>query len=90
MEPIFSHGVLDSEQARFKGIDRDFRRIMETIHSENRVCTLCKIPRLAIMLKSMIDKLTICQSSLNEFLEVGTDVSENSDHSIRIHIASDL
>ena len=69
MEPVFSHGVLDNEQARFKRIDKDFRGILDSIVQENRVSTLHRIHGIRGLLANMLDQLGRCQNSLNEFLE---------------------
>lgn len=69
LEPIFSHGVLESEQQRFRRIDDDFRLIMDKIKSDNRVVNLCKISGIRNRLNMLLDQLARCQSSLNEFLE---------------------
>jgi dynein heavy chain 2 len=69
LEPIFSHGVLESEQQRFRRIDEEFRLIMDKLHGDNRVSSLGKMPGIKNRLSMLLDQLSRCQNSLNEFLE---------------------
>ncbi|XP_076446844.1 LOW QUALITY PROTEIN: cytoplasmic dynein 2 heavy chain 1-like [Babylonia areolata] len=69
LEPIFSRGALPKEQARFKRVDEDFRRIMGDVQRDNRVLTLVGQTGLKSLLVTSLDQLGRCQKSLTEFLE---------------------
>ncbi|XP_070553238.1 cytoplasmic dynein 2 heavy chain 1-like isoform X2 [Ptychodera flava] len=69
LEPIFGRGALPKEQGRFKGVDSEFRAIMQDVSRDNRVLSLVGQTGLRNSLIGMLDQLQRCQKSLNEFLE---------------------
>ncbi|XP_075274100.1 cytoplasmic dynein 2 heavy chain 1 isoform X3 [Opisthocomus hoazin] len=69
LEPIFGHGALPKEQARFNRVDEDFRSIMSDIKSDNRITSLNARTGVRSTLITILDQLQRCQRSLNEFLE---------------------
>ncbi|NWH26647.1 DYHC2 protein, partial [Grus americana] len=69
LEPIFGHGALPKEQARFNRVDEDFRSIMSDIKSDNRITSLNARTGIRNTLITILDQLQRCQRSLNEFLE---------------------
>lgn len=69
LEPIFGRGALPKEQSRFKGVDRDYRDIMQDITKDTRVISLTQSKDISNRLKNMVDQLQRCQKALNEFLE---------------------
>ncbi|KAI5737300.1 hypothetical protein M8J76_012015 [Diaphorina citri] len=70
LEPIFGNGKLEIEKSRFSKVDKDLRYILNQIcASEKRVITLHRIQNINVMLDTMIQQLTQCQKSLNEYLE---------------------
>ena len=71
LEPIFGHGALPKEGARFKRVDDDFRGIMLDVVKDDRVLSLLPRPGLRQTLATLLDQLGRCQKALNEFLEVG-------------------
>lgn len=70
LEPIFGAGTLSQDQVRFQRVDQDFRYIMGDVARDNRVVSLCKISNLHQILNVLLDQLSRCQKSLNDFLEV--------------------
>ncbi|NXV90779.1 DYHC2 protein, partial [Calonectris borealis] len=69
LEPIFGHGALPKEQARFNRVDEDFRSIMSDIKSDSRITSLNTRTGIRNTLITILDQLQRCQRSLNEFLE---------------------
>ncbi|XP_063237932.1 cytoplasmic dynein 2 heavy chain 1 [Bacillus rossius redtenbacheri] len=69
LEPIFSAGTLTQDQARFQRIDQDFRYIMADVAKDQKVVSLCRINNLHQILNTLLDQLSRCQKSLNDFLE---------------------
>lgn len=69
LEPIFSHGVLESEQTRFQRIDGEFRLVMHQISRDSRVVSVWKRSGTRARLKMLLDQLSRCQNRLNEYLE---------------------
>ncbi|XP_069679211.1 cytoplasmic dynein 2 heavy chain 1 isoform X2 [Periplaneta americana] len=69
LEPIFGAGTLSQDQARFRRVDQDFRYIMEDVARDNKVVSLCRISNLHQILNTLLDQLSRCQKSLNDFLE---------------------
>uniref|UniRef100_H2ZF00 Dynein heavy chain linker domain-containing protein n=1 Tax=Ciona savignyi TaxID=51511 RepID=H2ZF00_CIOSA len=69
LEPIFGHGALPREQARFERVDVDFRVIMSDIGRDGRVLSIVGHTGLRGQLSTMLDQLQRCQRSLNEYLE---------------------
>ncbi len=69
LEPIFGRGALPKEQARFRGVDKDLREIMEDVVKDTRVVSLVSHKDIGQKLKNMVDQLQRCQKALNEFLE---------------------
>lgn len=69
LEPIFGHGALPKEGARFKRVDDDFRGIMLDVVKDDRVLSLLPRPGLRQTLATLLDQLGRCQKALNEFLE---------------------
>nr|XP_026693267.1 cytoplasmic dynein 2 heavy chain 1-like isoform X1 [Ciona intestinalis] len=69
LEPIFGHGALPREQARFERVDVDFRSIMSDIGRDGRVLSIVGHTGLRSQLSTMLDQLQRCQRSLNEYLE---------------------
>lgn len=63
-------GALPKEQARFRGVDKEFREIMSEIALNPRLVVFAQRKDLSNMLKSMLDQLGRCQKALNELLEV--------------------
>lgn len=51
-------------------LDRDFRYIMEHTSRDPRVVTLCRVPNVQALLTNLLEQLTLCQNSLNDFLAV--------------------
>lgn len=70
LEPIFGHGALPREQARFKRVDGEFRSIMADVGRDNRVLSLLNQTGFKQTLATLLDQLGRCQKALNEFLEV--------------------
>lgn len=70
LEPIFGHGALPKEQARFKRVDEEFRSLMVDVHKDSRILTLLNQSGLKQSLNTVLDQLGRCQKALNEFLEV--------------------
>lgn len=70
LEPIFGAGTLSQDQVRFQRVDQDFRYIMGDVAQDNKVVSLCKISNLHQILNVLLDQLSRCQKSLNDFLEV--------------------
>ncbi|VDP10849.1 unnamed protein product [Soboliphyme baturini] len=56
LAPIFEHGALPQEQARFQKVDKDFRQRLNQ-------------PGLSRRLSTQLDHLLRCQKALNAFLE---------------------
>lgn len=73
LEPIFGHGALPQEQARFGRVDQEFRAIMTDISRDNRVVSLVGRSGMQTQLTEMLDQLQRCQRSLNEYLEEKRD-----------------
>nr|CAB3240329.1 cytoplasmic dynein 2 heavy chain 1-like [Phallusia mammillata] len=73
LEPIFGHGALPREQARFSRVDGEFRGIMADISRDGRVLSVVGRAGLRNQLTSMLDQLQRCQRSLNEYLEEKRD-----------------
>uniref|UniRef100_A0A8D8QIW2 Cytoplasmic dynein 2 heavy chain 1 n=2 Tax=Cacopsylla melanoneura TaxID=428564 RepID=A0A8D8QIW2_9HEMI len=70
LEPIFGNGKLEIEKSRFAKVDKDLRYILNQIcASEKRVITLHRIQNINSMLETMVQQLTQCQKSLNDYLE---------------------
>ncbi|PSN45380.1 Cytoplasmic dynein 2 heavy chain 1 [Blattella germanica] len=69
LEPIFGAGTLSQDQARFQRVDQDFRYIMGDVARDNKVVSLCRISNLHQILNTLLDQLSRCQKSLNDFLE---------------------
>ncbi|XP_047109239.1 cytoplasmic dynein 2 heavy chain 1 [Schistocerca piceifrons] len=69
LEPIFGAGTLSHDLARFQRVDRDFRLIMSDVARDPRVVMLCKVRGLSHMLARLRNQLSLCQNSLNTFLE---------------------
>ncbi len=72
LEPIFGHGALPKEQARFKRVDGEFRSIMMDVNKDTRILSLLNHTGLKQTLVTLLDQLGRCQKALNEFLEVST------------------
>ena len=70
LEPIFGHGALPREQARFKRVDGEFRSIMADVGKDNRILSLLNQTGFKQTLITLLDQLGRCQKALNEFLEV--------------------
>lgn len=66
---MFSHGVLESEQQRFRRINDEFRTVMQEVFKDSRVVSLGKQVGIGNRLTTLVDQLARCQTSLNEFLE---------------------
>jgi dynein heavy chain 2 len=71
LEPIFGAGTLSQDQARFQRVDHDFRYIMGDVARDSKVVSLFKISNLHQTLNMLLDQLSRCQKSLNDFLKVG-------------------
>ncbi|XP_068082912.1 cytoplasmic dynein 2 heavy chain 1 [Anabrus simplex] len=69
LEPIFGAGTLSQDRARFHRVDQDFRYIMGSVAKDNKVVSLCRISNLHQILNTLLDQLSRCQKSLNDFLE---------------------
>ncbi|XP_018579489.1 cytoplasmic dynein 2 heavy chain 1 [Anoplophora glabripennis] len=69
LEPIFGSGTLSQEKSRFDRIDRDFRHILNFVEKDLRVAALCRYPNLRSLLESLLDQLSRCQNSLDNFLK---------------------
>lgn len=69
MEPVFSHGVLEAEQIRFRKINEEYRLVMQEVTRDSRVVSLYKQSGIRNRLSTLVDQLSRCQTSLNEFLE---------------------
>ncbi|XP_030763708.1 cytoplasmic dynein 2 heavy chain 1 [Sitophilus oryzae] len=69
LEPIFSRGTLVQEKTRFDRLDRDFRKVMSLVDKDCRITELCRYPDLVLTLQNVLDQLTRCQHSLNDFLK---------------------
>ncbi len=74
LEPIFGHGALPKEQARFKRVDGEFRSIMTDVNKDTRILSLLNHTGLKQSLVTLLDQLGRCQKALNEFLEVSTEI----------------
>lgn len=74
LEPIFGGGTLAQEKVRFDRLDRDFRRIATFIERDPRVTEICKYPNLKSTLQSLLEQLSRCQHSLDNFLKEKRDV----------------
>lgn len=74
LEPIFGGGTLAQEKVRFDRLDRDFRRIATFIERDPRVTEICKYPNLKSTLQSLLEQLSRCQHSLENFLKEKRDV----------------
>lgn len=71
MEPIFKNETMKIEKARFERIDKDFRYILSSINTgDQRVVSLCRVLNLRSLVDTLVQQLSICQKSLNEYLEV--------------------
>ncbi|XP_050308266.1 cytoplasmic dynein 2 heavy chain 1-like [Anthonomus grandis grandis] len=70
LEPIFGSGTLAQEKVRFDRLDKDFRKIMTFIEKDTRVTEICKYPNVKAILESILEQLTRCQHSLDDFLKV--------------------
>jgi len=77
LEPIFGAGTLSQDQTRFRRVDQDFRSIMRDVAQESKVVSLCRISNLHQILHTLLDQLSRCQKSLNDFLEVSIFASGN-------------
>lgn len=67
---VTANGKLDIESSRFSKVDKDLRYILNQIcASDKRVITLHRIQTITAMLETMVQQLTQCQKSLNEYLE---------------------
>lgn len=70
LRSLVGNGKLEIEKSRFSKVDKDLRYILNQIcASEKRVITLHRIQNINVMLDTMIQQLTQCQKSLNEYLE---------------------
>ena len=70
LEPILSRGALPQEQARFRRVDTEFRRIMAGIETDPCVCALAETGRPELTrLPSLESELDLCQRALSDFLE---------------------
>nr|CAD7594425.1 unnamed protein product [Timema genevievae] len=69
LEPIFGAGTMSQDQARFQRVDHDFRYIMADVSRDSKVVSLCRISNLHQILSTLLDQLSRCQKSLNDFLE---------------------
>lgn len=70
LEPIFGSGTLGHERNRFERLDRDFRHVMKFIGNDPRVGALCRYVNLKSVLENILDQLSRCQNSLDNFLTV--------------------
>nr|CAD7453925.1 unnamed protein product [Timema tahoe] len=70
LEPIFGAGTMSQDQARFQRVDHDFRYIMADVSRDSKVVSLCRISNLHQILSTLLDQLSRCQKSLNDFLEL--------------------
>jgi dynein heavy chain 2 len=70
LEPIFGAGTLSQDQTRFRRVDKDFRYVMGDVAQDSKVVSLCRIGGLHQILHTLLDQLSRCQKSLNDFLEV--------------------
>ncbi|KAL1506398.1 hypothetical protein ABEB36_005769 [Hypothenemus hampei] len=69
LEPIFGSGTLAQEKTRFERLDRDFRKIMTSIEKDTRVTEICKYANLKSTLQYIMEQLSRCQHSLDNFLK---------------------
>ena len=69
LQPIFGRGALPNEQARFRKVDDDFRRIMGAVKNDPLVVSFSEFPRLLHILPRMTEQLEHCQKALAVFLE---------------------
>lgn len=70
LEPIFSSGTLTEEKFRFDKIDRDFRHIIAFIEKDTRATALCRYSNLKSLLDGLLEQLSRCQITLENFLKV--------------------
>lgn len=70
LEPIFGSGTLGHEKSRFERLDRDFRHVLKFIETDPRVGALCRYVNLKSVLENLLDQLSRCQNSLDNFLAV--------------------
>lgn len=70
MEPIFSSGTLENEKTRFLKIDKDFRQLLSFMGKDPRVSSLLRYSNVRGVLENLLNQLSRCQQSLDEFLTV--------------------
>lgn len=70
LEPIFGSGTLREEKHRFDKIDRDFRHIIAFIQKDTRVTALCRYSNLKSLIDGLLEQLSRCQLTLDNFLKV--------------------
>ena len=61
---------LPDDTKRFEGIDSDFKEVMKEAILETHCLTVCSKEGLYEVLKGMLQRLEICQKSLNEYLDI--------------------
>jgi len=61
---------LPDDTKRFEGIDSDFKDLMKECVTESHCLTVCSKEGRYELLKSMLQRLELCQKSLNEYLDI--------------------
>ncbi len=69
LEPIFSRGSVPYEKERFRGIDRNFRQIMDGVRANPIVMALTEGTGLMQLLEGLQADLEKCQKALSQYLE---------------------
>lgn len=74
LENLFIHSEevrkeLPEESDRFKGIDKEVRRILEDGHNKKFALTFCCQEWVLPSLENVQQQLTLCEKALNEFME---------------------
>jgi len=69
LEPIFGRGALPAQQARFRNVDEEFKRVMYQLESNKLVVSFAEIIGIRDKLPQMAQQLDVCQRALSDFLE---------------------
>lgn len=75
---LYSHDVgVGTDTKRFEGIDSEFKELMKEAINVPMAVDACGVDGRAEGLKSMMQRLEMCQKSLNEYLDMKKKVTED-------------
>lgn len=72
---MFTICGVETDTKRFEGIDSEFKELMKEAINVPMAVDACGVDGRAEGLKSMMQRLEMCQKSLNEYLDMKKKVS---------------